>query len=118
MHFNSQCIYITYKPRDVCATVHGIAIKHTFTTCLHTPFTEVPERGAICQPFARGRNNHTATPGVTIMMISVVKSRLSAGLSTQLGDTHTHKNGQIKGLFHPMCSRFSCNQGPGDFVCM
>lgn len=57
---------------DVCATVHGIAIKRTFTTCLHTPFTEVPERGAIWQPFARGRNKQTATAGVTRTTISVV----------------------------------------------
>lgn len=26
-----------------------------------------------------------------------------------------NKTGQFKGLFHQMCSRFSCNQGLGDF---
>lgn len=61
------------------------AIKRTFTTCLHTPFTEVPERGAIGQPFARGRNKHTATAGVSRMM-------MSAGLSKQLGDQKNEKN--------------------------
>lgn len=35
-------------------TVHGVAIIRTFTTPLHTPFTSVPELGAISQPFARG----------------------------------------------------------------
>lgn len=75
--------------------MHGIAIKCTFTTCLHTPFTEVPERGAIWQPFARGRNNHTATLGVTI---SVVKSRQSAGPSKQLGDKKKKKK-SLKGYF-------------------
>lgn len=35
-------------------TVHGVAIIRTFTTSLHTPFTSVPEPGAISQPFARG----------------------------------------------------------------
>lgn len=35
-------------------TVHGVAIIRTFTTSLHTPFTSVPELGAISQPFARG----------------------------------------------------------------
>jgi len=61
-----EWIYIiTYKPHDVCVTVHGVAIIRTFTTSLHTPFTSVPELGAISQPLHVVQNNHTATLGVT-----------------------------------------------------
>lgn len=53
--WNGQCIYIvTYKPHDVCVTVNRVATIRTFTTSLHTPFTSVPELGAISQPFAHG----------------------------------------------------------------
>lgn len=62
----TSTVIVTDKPREIRATVHGIAIKRTFTTCLHTPFTEVPGRGAVRRPFTGGTNDHTATPGVTI----------------------------------------------------
>lgn len=77
VHLNGQCIYIiTYKPHDVCVTVHGVAIIRTFTTSLHTPFTSVPELGAISQPFARGTKQPYSYTGSdeSDSMVSVYKA--------------------------------------------
>lgn len=92
---------------DVCATVHGIAIKRTFTTCLHTPFTEVPERGAIWQPFARGRNKQTATAGVTRTTIGVEKKT-----------NHKTKLDSLKGYFTKCVQDLAVIRGWETFVCM
>lgn len=59
---------VTNKPHDVCVTVHGVAIIRTFTTSLHTPFTSVPELGAMSQALHEVLNNHTATQGVTTVI--------------------------------------------------
>lgn len=58
-------------------TVHGVAIIRTFTTSLHTPFTEVPELGALSQPFARGTDQPHSYVGSddSDLLVSVSKAK-------------------------------------------
>lgn len=58
-------------------TVHGVAIIRTFTTSLHTPFTSVPELGAVSQPFAHGTEQPYSYTGSddSDSLVSVYKAK-------------------------------------------
>lgn len=92
-------------------TVHGVAIIRTFTSSLHTPFTSVPELGAISQPFASGTKQPYSYTGSdeSDLMVSVYKAnRLQYCQNNSSSDKKISNNWSLekfKGLLHPTYER-------------